>query len=213
MDERATGLILRVYPLSETSLLVHWLTREFGRIATVAKGARRPKSPFRGKLDLFYLAEFSFARSRRSELHNLREVSLRETHSAFRRDLEILQQASYCAALVEQSTEKETPLPAIFELINGLLNYLPGQVAHPQSVLSFELKLLEELGLSPDLGKSKLTEGARQLVKAFAREDWASLLRVKPSEAQLTEIRQFLHGFLIFHLGKIPQGRGAVVNN
>jgi DNA repair protein RecO (recombination protein O) len=77
MDERAQGLVLRVYPLTETSLIVHWLTRDQGRLATVAKGARRPKSPFRGKLDLFYMADFSFGRSRRSELHTLREVSLK----------------------------------------------------------------------------------------------------------------------------------------
>jgi len=211
MDERATGLILRVYPLTETSLIIHWLTREFGRIATVAKGARRTKSPFRGKLDLFYSAEFTFARSRRSELHNLREISLQETHSALRRDLTILQQASYCAALVEQATEKEAPLPAIFEFMLGLLNYLPNQVAQAQTVFSFELKLLDELGLAPDLAKSKLTEGARQLVKAFAREDWAMLSRFKASEAQLTELSQFLHGFLIFHLGKIPKGRSHAV--
>ena len=125
MDERASGLILRVYPLTETSLIIHWLTQELGRIATVAKGARRTKSPFRGKLDLFYSAEFTFARSRRSELHALREVNLRETHTALRRDLGILQQASYCTALVEQATEKETPLPEVFELMDGLLRYLP----------------------------------------------------------------------------------------
>ena len=83
MDERSIGVILRVRPLTETSLIVHWLTPDLGRVATVAKGARRPKSPFRGKLDLFYEADFSFQRSRRSELHNLREVVLRETHRPF----------------------------------------------------------------------------------------------------------------------------------
>ena len=67
MDERATGIILRTRLLTDTSLIVHWLTPDLGRLATVAKGARRPKSPFRGKLDLFYEADFSFARSRRSE--------------------------------------------------------------------------------------------------------------------------------------------------
>src|SRR5216683_912002 len=105
MDERTTGLILRTRPLTETSLIIHWLTPDFGRLATVAKGARRPKSPFAGKLDLFYLADFSFQRSRRSELHNLREVSLRELHAALRQDLGRLQQACYATALVEQSTE------------------------------------------------------------------------------------------------------------
>ena len=65
MVETATGLVLRTRPLTETSLIVQWLTPNLGRLATVAKGGRRPKSPFRGKVDLFYLADFSFARSRR----------------------------------------------------------------------------------------------------------------------------------------------------
>src|ERR1700684_1267268 len=113
MIENATGIILRTRPLTETSLIVHWLTPEFARLATVAKGARRQKSPFAGKLDLFYLADFSFQRSRRSELHQLREVSLRQTHAAIRREMEYLQQASYSAALIEQTTEMETPLPEV----------------------------------------------------------------------------------------------------
>src|SRR3982751_3102006 len=108
MTETSTGLILRTRPLTDTSLIIHWLTPEFGRLSTVAKGARRPKSPFRGKLDLFYLADFSFQRSRRSELHTLREVNLLETHAALRQDLGYLQQASYCARLIEQATERET---------------------------------------------------------------------------------------------------------
>src|SRR5882672_12748764 len=104
MTESATGLVLRTRPLTESSLIVHWLTHEIGRLATVAKGARRPRSPFRGKLDLFYLADFSFARSRRSELHNLREVNVIDTSSFLRQDLASLQQASYATGLLEQTT-------------------------------------------------------------------------------------------------------------
>src|SRR5437660_12777395 len=117
MLERTRGLILRLYPLTETSLIVRWLTPTFGRMSTVAKGARRPKSPFSGKLDLFYLADFSFSRSRRSELHTLREVNLRETHSALRQELGYLKQASYCAMLVEQATETDTPWHAVLDLV------------------------------------------------------------------------------------------------
>jgi recombinational DNA repair protein (RecF pathway) len=54
MIETAAGLVMRTRPLTETSLIVHWLTPTLGRLATVAKGARRANSPFRGKLDLFY---------------------------------------------------------------------------------------------------------------------------------------------------------------
>src|SRR5580765_4385334 len=147
MIESATGLVLRTRRLTETSLIVHWLTPNLGRLATVAKGAFRPKSPFRGKLDLFYRADFSFGRSRRSELHTLREVSIRETYPAIRRELGRVQQASYAAALVEQVTESETPLAEIFELMEGFLNNLAATTPEPHLVFAFELKLLNELGL------------------------------------------------------------------
>jgi DNA repair protein RecO (recombination protein O) len=213
MIESATGLILRTRPLTETSLIVHWLTPDFGRIATVAKGARRAQSPFLGKLDLFYRADFSFSRSRRSDLHTLREVGLRETHSALRQDLCRLRQAAYAASFVEQATETETPLPAVFELMNGFLGCLCRQKSAPQIVLAFELKLLYELGLKPDLRETKLTPGAKQIVRALTRADWPVGSRLKPTPAQAGELRQFLHGFLIFHLGRLPRGRAAALAN
>jgi len=207
MVETATGLILRTRPLTETSLIVHWLTLQFGRLATVAKGARRPKSPFRGKLDLFYLAEFSFARSPRSELHHLREVSLLETYSFLRRELGYLQQAAYCAALLEQTTETETPLEPIFELLRGFLESLPRHPLQTQKVLAFELKLLAELGLQPDLTQTQLTGGAKELTRQLSTADWSRIAQFRLSPAQFTELRHFLHGFLIFHLGKLARGR------
>jgi DNA repair protein RecO (recombination protein O) len=209
--ERAHGVVLRTRPLTETSLIVNWLTLEFGRISTVAKGARRAKSPFRGKLDLFYEAEFSFQRSQRSELHTLREVVLQNTNEALRRDLGYLQQAAYCSALMEQSTERETPLPVVYELMRGLLHALPVTSPLPATVFAFELKLLEELGLQPDLEASKLTPGSRLIARALAEKDWGSAARLKLSEAQVAELRQFLHGFLIFHLGRIPSGRNKAL--
>ena len=211
MIENATGLVLRTRLLTETSLIVRWLTPGFGRLATVAKGALRPKSPFRGKLDLFYRADFSFSRSRRSDLHTLREVSLRETHPVLRRELACLRQASYCATLVEQATETETPLPAVFDLMLSLLQHLGAHGAQPQTLLAFELRLLSDLGLKPDLQQSKLNPGTKLLVQTLTEQEWDMLARLNPSTAQVAEIRRFLHGFLIYHLGRIPKGRDAAL--
>jgi DNA repair protein RecO (recombination protein O) len=207
MTESAIGLILRTRPLTETSLIVNWLTPNLGRISTVAKGARRPKSNLRGKLDLFYLADFSFQRSRRSELHILREVSLRETHSQLRNDISALQQAAYAVTLVEQSTETETPLAEVYQLLVRFLNHLTHQPAQPRNIFALELKLLEELGLNPDLGKSQLAAATKNLVNELLAADWPEIAELKASTVQARELRQFLHGFLIFHLGKIPKGR------
>jgi DNA repair protein RecO (recombination protein O) len=209
--ERAHGFILRTRPFTETSLIVNWLTPTFGRISTVAKGARRAKSSFRGKLDLFYEGEFSFQRSRRSELHTLREVVLRETNAALRHELAYLQQASYCATLIEQTTETQTPLPEVYELFFGFLRALPQQPPKPRTVFAFEFKLLQILGLSPDIAETKLPAETRALVNALTETDWAGLPELRATAAQANAIKQFLHGFLIYHLGKIPKGRERAV--
>ncbi|MGD0413603.1 MAG: DNA repair protein RecO [Verrucomicrobiota bacterium] len=210
-SERATGVVLRTRPLTDTSLIVHWLTGSLGRLATVAKGARRSRSPFRGQLDLFYLADLSFARSRHSELHTLREVKLLETHPGLRRDLALLQQASYCALLIEQTTETEAPLDALFNQFSSLLRALPTQPARPQTIFAFEMKLLDGLGLKPNLAETKLSAGARQILERMAELEWDAVFRLRLSAAQAEEIRQFLHGFLIYHLERIPAGRRAAL--
>jgi DNA repair protein RecO (recombination protein O) len=212
-NERARGIVLRTRPLTDTSLIVQWLTPDLGRIATVAKGARGPKSSFRGQLDLFYLCDFSFARSRRSDLHTLREAKAIATNADLRRDMAYVQQASYCATLIEQSTETETPLEKLYADFCELIAEIAKHPPQPQTVFAFEIKLLNELGLAPDLDKSKLTAGAKQLFKNFAQADWASIFRVKLSAPQTKELQAFLHGFIVYNLERIPQGRGAALDN
>jgi DNA repair protein RecO (recombination protein O) len=209
MDERTHGIILRTRPLTETSLIIHWLTPDLGRLATVAKGARRPKSPFRGKLDLFYEADFSFARSRKSELHNLREVSLKQTHPELRVDLARLQQAAYATAFVEQATETETPLAEVFTLVRGFLDALGTEPANASMMLAFELKLLHELGQGPDFAATSLAPGTRKVAQHLSKSAWNKLATLKPSAGQLRELQRFLDGFLIYHLGRLPAGRAS----
>jgi DNA repair protein RecO (recombination protein O) len=207
MDERTIGIIVRTRPLTDTSLIVHWLTRDFGRIATVAKGARRPKSPFVGKLDLFYLAELTFRRSRRSDLHSLSEVSIREFNSVLRTDLLYLQQACYFVNLLEQTTENEAPIPVLFELFCDVLGVLPKQSFGPAAVFAFEIKLLTEHGLQPDLGRNTMSAGAKEILARMIEADWTTLSRLRLAPAQKTEIQQFLHGTLIYHFNRIATGR------
>jgi DNA repair protein RecO (recombination protein O) len=211
MIETGTGLIMRVRPLTESSLIIHWLTPEWGRIATVAKGARRQKSPFQSKLDLFYQAHISWVRSRRSELHTLREVKLEQGYDFLRQDMPRLQQACYCAALVEISTEMETPIPAVYDLFLSLLAVLQSNEATSQTVFAFELKLLQELGFSPDLQAQPLSPGAREIIKALTFALWPSPARLVLSRAQEIEISHFLQNFIIFHLEKIPKGRNEAL--
>jgi len=199
--------VLRTRPLTETSLIVHWLTRDLGRISTVAKGARRAKSPLAGKLDLFYLADLSFQRSRQSELHTLREVSVKNFHAPLRRNMIYLQQASYFVQLIEQSTETETPLPKILELVTGTLRALSESPPRPLTVFAFEAKLLNELGLWPSTARSDLSPGAREVLAKCVSADAGTLSRLRLAPTQVHELTRFLGGFMSYHLGGVPSGR------
>jgi len=213
MVEKTTGLILRKRRLTESSLIIHWLTPDLGRLATVAKGALRPKSTFRGRLDLFYEADFSFNRSHRSDLHTLTEVKTREIHSSLRVDLGYLQQACYCAELVEQTTETDTPLPEIFELTRSLLEHLPRQGPTPQTVFAFEMKLLSSLGLQPDPAENALSAGTRCLLEVLGKGAWETIGRLRISGPQVNELSRFLERFMIFHLGRVPRERTTALQS
>lgn len=210
MIENASGIVLRKRRLTETSLIIHWLSPQAGRLATVAKGALRPNSVFRGKLDLFYEADFSFTRSRRSDLHALREVAVRQFHPGLRRELACLEQASYAAELIECATETETPLTEVFDCFRGWLLALPARTPAPDPVLRFELQLLEILGLQPDPAEARLTAGTTAVIQAWGN-DWEAANRVQLSAAQARELSAFLNRFLAFHIGKVPASRHAAV--
>jgi DNA repair protein RecO (recombination protein O) len=205
MDASSMGLVLRVRPYSDTSVIVHWLTLDHGRIGTLAKGARQSKSPFRGRLDLFYECEFSWVPSRRSSLHTLREVRLLNPHSRLREDLGWVEQASYASALVEQTTETDTPIPEIAALFRGLVAHLPSQPPQARTVLAFELKLLRELGLGPEEG------GEPGLAARLMEAGWAEIATMSSTHAEARALHHFLHGFLIRQFGRHARGRAEAL--
>lgn len=187
MEERAEGIILRTRPLTDTSLIVQWITPELGRIGTVAKGARKPKSPFAGKLDLLIEAEFSLQRSRRSELHALREVRVMNRWPALRSDLALLHQAAYFTVLIELGTERETPLAEVYALLLEYLRHLPAEDRIPESMFLFEFKFLSLLGYKPEV-KSELFEQSFGNLEALPSESRRALNRgLKESIARSLE--------------------------
>ena len=211
MDESSQGIILRVRPLTETSLIVHWLTAKYGRLSTVAKGARRTKSALRGKIDLLLDAEFSFRRSRRSDLHTLHEVKIHESHPAIREDIPRLQLLAYATHFIERTTEVEAPLMGIHTIFSTLLMHLDSNPNRPALVYALEMKLLNELGLTPVLDECRLSDNTRELLKHMAVLNWATIITLKPTKAQAEEAQQFLHRFIIHQFDKLPKGRAAAL--
>ncbi len=142
------AILIRTTRLTETSLIVHWLSEEEGLIKTVAKGALRPKSVFAGKLDLFFSGEILFAKSRQSELHALREVEISNWRQGLRRCYTTTLMAGYFCQLIEAGLEPNHPEPEIFDLLRRGLDYLDVESPGLRALQHFERQFAVILGVS-----------------------------------------------------------------
>ncbi|MEM0895689.1 MAG: DNA repair protein RecO [Verrucomicrobiota bacterium] len=150
-DVKDRAILLRKTRYSDTSLIVAWFTREHGLVKTMAKGALRPKSPFKGTLDLFFGAEIVYAHSRKSELHHLKEVHVNNPRLDLRKSYEATLVAAYFVKLVDSAVEAEAPVEGVFDLLGRALDHLADTPPAKSTILHFEKRLAGELGiLSPD---------------------------------------------------------------
>lgn len=156
--ENARGIIIRTRKLTETSLIVTWCTEEFGLMKTVAKGARGAKSPFAGQLDLFVEGEFSWFRSRASELHGLKEVRVIDFRQPLRESYGRTVVAAYLGELVERAVESESEIPEIFSLLVRGLDFLKGGGELHRALPFFEKELAGFLGVGRERGYAERLE-------------------------------------------------------
>lgn len=141
------AIVIRLTRLTETSLIIHWFTEAHGLIKTVAKGARRPKSPFNGQLDLFFGGEISFSQARRGDLHSLREVAIRQWRDGLRRDYTSTLLAGYCCQLLEMAVEPGHPEPGLHDLLRRALDHFDVTAPHLRALQHFESELARLLGV------------------------------------------------------------------
>ncbi len=143
------AIVLRLTRLTETSLIVHWFSADFGLVKTVARGARRPKSPFNGQIDLFFGGEITFSKTRGGgDLHHLREVAIRQWREGLRRNYTTTLMAGYFSQLLEMAVEPEHPDPELHDLLRRALDYLDGSEPTLRSLIFFESELVRMLGIA-----------------------------------------------------------------
>jgi DNA repair protein RecO (recombination protein O) len=152
-DEPA--FVLHRYDWSESSLILEVFTRHFGRVALVAKGAKKPSSNFRPVL-----------------------LPLQPLHVAFGGDAEIrtLKSAEWMGGLVMPTGDnllsgyylnelllrllaRDDPHPALFDAYAATVQVLCGEAEHTlqPALRAFELLLLREIGLLPVLDMQTAT--------------------------------------------------------
>ena len=147
-----SAYVLHQYDWSETSLILDLFTRERGRLAVAAKGAKRPYSQLRGVLLPFQRLQVSFGRGDDdAELHTLRAAEW--AGGAPMPGGAALFSGFYLNELLLRLLARQDPHAALFDAYAQLLPVLAtADEAQSQAALrAFELTLLRETGLLPEL--------------------------------------------------------------
>jgi DNA repair protein RecO (recombination protein O) len=156
------AFVLHHYDWSESSLILDLYTREQGRIAVAAKGAKRPHSQLRAALLPFQRIHVTLGRSAAAELTP--EVqTLRGAEWAGGQPMlsgAALLSGFYVNELLLKLLARHDPHPALFDAYAVTLAALAvDDEAHAEAGLrAFELTLLRETGVLPELSLVTLTQ-------------------------------------------------------
>src|SRR5688572_26079608 len=129
----------------ETSLIVELFTRRFGRVAVLARGARRPRSAMRGVLLSFHPLRLSWSAS--AELGNL--IGAEWAGALQPLAGQGLMCGFYVNELVMRLLPRDDPHEALFDAYAQSLAQLSQGTAHAAALRAFEKRLLAELGYAP----------------------------------------------------------------
>jgi len=148
---KLTGIVLRVVDTGEADRVVTLLTRERGKVAAFARGARASRRRFGGSLEPFTLVAAEVRERSGSELLGLDSVSPLDAFGGIRGDLARIACAGYAAELARELVRDHQPHEDLFDLLAAYLAALDAAPARPAALRAFELLALRAAGLSPRL--------------------------------------------------------------
>ena len=160
---KTEAVVLRSMRYGEADRILHLYTPDRGRVSAIAKGVRRARSRFGGRLEPFFRLRIELHEGR-SELLTVTGAHTVEGHARLRGDARALDAAARACDAVGRLFETSEPHPGVFNLLCRrlwLLDEQARQAREPGSAepavdragaLAFRLKLLLAAGLAPQLG-------------------------------------------------------------
>jgi len=147
----AEGIILRKYLLRETSYILVAFTKEFGKIKGVLKGVRSPYPQFAGNFEIFTRCNLLFYKKKKSTLDLITQCETMDYFLPIRKDIERLTYANYFIELIDIVTTSYDINRSIYDILLRSLEMLTTASSAKRISRIFELKLLGELGLYPEM--------------------------------------------------------------
>ncbi|MCU1379799.1 MAG: replication and repair protein RecO [Acidimicrobiales bacterium] len=211
---REEGIVLRTMRLGESDKIVTIVTRGRGKVRAVAKGVRKTKSRFGGRLEPLTHVALQLYEGR--NLDTITQVETIDHFKAIREDLDRLTQATTMLEVVDAIVQEGEENPRLHQMLLGALRTLEAQPS-PLVVPAFFWKLLAQEGYRPILDRCASCGSVEDLV-AFDLNEGGTLCRNCARGTRLTPealglLRRILGGDLVSVLAEPPTQAGYEVEH
>lgn len=197
---RSEGVVLRSLRYGEADRILHLYTPMRGRIGAIAKGVRRTRSRFGGRLEPFSHVDLQLHEGR-SDLLTITGADTIQAHAGLRDDAAALDAAARACDAVARMFESGDPHPEVFHLLCNELALLEDDPrrATLANQLAFRLKLLVAAGLAPQLSACASC-GEREHLVGFSGA--AGGVVCEACEASAFALDEAAHAFMVEALGQ-----------
>lgn len=147
---KTEAIVLKCQDIRQTSLVVTFYTKDFGKINGLVKGIRTPKPRYGSYLQPFTYNEIIFYERANSDVHTISQCDLIDFFPEVRKNLKKFAYAYYIIELVDELTEPHDENSDLFKLLHLALRLLSSEEGNKVARV-FEVRLLNSLGLMPNL--------------------------------------------------------------
>jgi len=156
--QKADVIVLRTTKLRETSLIVTFFSREFGKFQAISKGVRQAGSPWAGLYEPMNRLEVIFYEKFRSDIHLATEASGLDLRGDLRKNFKASAFGYYLTEILENFSNVGEPDLIYWDLIEK--SYRTLSETPVMTALIFQLKLLHHSGFFPDIQSLQQEESA-----------------------------------------------------
>jgi DNA repair protein RecO (recombination protein O) len=197
---KTEGIVLRSLRYGEADRILHLYTPDRGRLGAIAKGVRRARSRFGGRLEPFFRLNLVLYEGR-GDLLTVTAAETVAAHPRLREDARALEGAARACEAVARMFDEGDPHAGVYHLLANelaLLDREPARAGHPNA-LAFRLKLLLAAGFAPQLAACAAC-GERDHLVGFSGA--AGGVVCAACEASAFGLDQEAHDFLVAALAR-----------
>jgi DNA repair protein RecO (recombination protein O) len=145
------AIVIRSFNYGESDKIVTFLTKDFGKVRAIAKGARRSKKRFQNALDLFSHIRLDFFDREGMGLVRAESCDICSSFRLIREDLKKIYYGTYFLELVNEMTGEREAHPEAFDLLLSCLAALETSEPQEDQLRVFEIRMLSLFGYQPNL--------------------------------------------------------------